>query len=102
MEREIWIRNYLLGSTQRGQKTLEIRPWTHHFSKFKKGDILNFNNRFRRKILALRTYENILLLLEQEVAHKIFPDLTAGEILAELKKVYPLEKLLGPWLVIET
>lgn len=101
MERDIWIKNFLLGFTQRGQKTLEIRPHSPPFSEFKEGDTLNFNNRFTRKISSLRTYDNILLLLEQEVVGKIYPYHTAGKLLADLKTVYPLEKLLGPWLVIE-
>lgn len=69
-----WVKGKtVLPFIRNGSKSLEVRPNWGKASRVRVGDILLINDEVRRRIVAIRHYPNIALLLEREDFHQIWP-----------------------------
>jgi ASC-1-like (ASCH) protein len=88
----LWIKEEYLQQIQDGRKTIEVRVAYSNISRLQVGDYLLLNDQVRYRIRRIAHYPDFEALLEQENPAAIAPDTPAGELLAQIRAIYPPEK----------
>src|SRR4051812_45062261 len=88
MEHSLFVKGIVLPLFEQG-KSLEIRTKTQYFLGFKEEEVIVFNKRLRRKIVAVRDYPNFDEMLKKEDAKKIHPTMPVNTLLRVLRQYYP-------------
>lgn len=70
-------------------KELEIRVKARFFEGVVPGDVVIFNQRVRRRVVAVRTYKSFEFMLKEEDPNRIFPGKSADETWKLLRGIYP-------------
>jgi ASC-1-like (ASCH) protein len=88
----LWIKEEYLAWILAGRKTVEVRVGYSNIARLKAGDQLLLNEQHLFTIQRVGHYANFEDLLAHENPAAIAPDLTADELLAALRQIYPAEK----------
>ncbi len=86
MEYDLWVKSFILPLFSKG-KDLEIRAQSSFSNKIKVGDIISFNKKFKRRVIAVRQYDDLESMLVSENINRIYPEVDPKEIV-ELKQVF--------------
>ena len=88
----LWVREPYLSQILAGRKTVEVRVGYKNIGRLQPGDRLKLNDRHVARIARIGRYASFEELLDREGAAAIAPDLTAQDLLAALRDLYPPEK----------
>ena len=91
MTRTLWIRDEYLHEILRGAKTVEVRVGYPNIVRLRPGDELRLNDRYLVRIRRIARYPGFEALLAAEDPQTIAPHLSAEELLAALRAIYPAE-----------
>jgi len=81
------VKGFVLPLINNGGKDLEIRLGHPIFKKAKVGDLIVFNGKVTRKIVAIRAYPNLASAINSDDNQRIYPGVGKTELLSLLKKV---------------
>ncbi len=73
-------------------KDLEIRVADPKRKRVRVGDVIVFNNRFHRRVIAISRYSSFEEMLKSEDSNRIVPGWSAEQILSGLRKIYNQNK----------
>ena len=79
---------FLMPFFEDGSKSLEIRTAVWRFPSIEAGDILCFNNSVRRRVVAVRRYPDLEVMMGNEDFKRIHPNWTKERILDELTRTF--------------
>jgi ASC-1-like (ASCH) protein len=91
-EKTLWIKDDYLAHILSGRKNVEIRIGYSNITRLQVGDCLLLNDRYPYTIERIDHYQNFEELLSNEDPSAIAPDMTAADLLNQLRKIYPAEK----------
>ncbi|MDR3573056.1 MAG: ASCH domain-containing protein [Anaerolineaceae bacterium] len=92
MIKTLWIKDEYLRPILDGRKTIEVRVGYTNIRKLQVGDVLLLNDQYRFIIRRIGSYASFDELLRNEDPARIAPDLSTGQLLPEMRAVYPPEK----------
>ena len=85
----LWVREPYLSQILAGRKTIEVRVGYKNIRRLQPGDRLKLNDRHVARVARIGRYASFEELLDREDAAAIAPDLTAQDLLAALRDLYP-------------
>jgi ASC-1-like (ASCH) protein len=88
----LWIKDEYLRLILEGHKSIEVRVGYSNITRLQVGDRLLFNDQHPFLIRRIGRYINFEELLAREDAASIAPDISPGQLLEELRAIYPSEK----------
>ncbi len=88
----LWVRPEYLAWILAGLKTVEVRVGYPNIARLQAGDRLLLNDAYPYRVVRAGRYPDIAALLAAEDPAAIVPDLSAGQLLAALRELYPPEK----------
>ncbi|MDQ5950415.1 MAG: hypothetical protein QG585_357 [Patescibacteria group bacterium] len=87
-----WLMREFEVHFQSGAKGLEIRVADPRRKSVHVGDVIVFNNRFHRRVIAIRRHSSFEEMLESEDSSRIVPGRSVEQILLGLRKIYGKKK----------
>jgi len=88
----LWIKDEYLRLILAGRKTIEVRVGYSNITRLQMGDRLLLNDQHPFVIRRIGRYVSFEELLTHEDAACIAPDVSPGQLLEELRAIYPSEK----------
>ena len=88
----LWIKDEYLEEILAGRKTVEVRVGYSNISRLKVGDLLALNELHPYLIQRIGHYADFEELLQHEEASAIAPGVPAGELLSQMRAIYPPDK----------
>jgi ASC-1-like (ASCH) protein len=88
----LWIKDEYLGLILTGRKTIEVRVGYSNITRLQVGDRLLLNDQHPFFIRRIGRYVSFEGLLAREDAASIAPDVPPGQLLEDLRAIYPPEK----------
>ena len=88
----LWIKDEYLEQIRDGRKTIEVRVAYSNIDSLQVGDQLLLNDKYRYTIRRIGRYANFEALLEQENPAAIAPDTPTGQLIEQIRSIYPPEK----------
>jgi len=88
----LWIKDEYLRLILAGRKTIEVRVGYSNITQLQAGDRLLLNDQHPFVIRRIGRYASFEELLAHEDAASIAPDEPPGQLLEELRAIYPAEK----------
>jgi putative hydrolase of the HAD superfamily len=85
----LWVREPYLSDILAGRKTVEVRVAYENIRRLEPGDRLKLNDEHEVGIRRIGRYATFEEMLSHEDPAAIAPDLSPGELLAELRRLYP-------------
>jgi ASC-1-like (ASCH) protein len=85
----LWVREPYLAEILAGRKTVEVRVGYENIRRLEPGDRLKLNDEHEVGIRRIGRYATFEEMLAHEDPAAIAPDLSPGELLAELRRLYP-------------
>lgn len=92
MQHMLLVKKYVLPLYEQG-KDLEVRTRNWYALQIRVGDtVVLSDNGLERRVTAIRCYPDFDSLLSKEDANRIWPGHGRGELLRELRGIYPAHK----------
>ncbi len=88
----LWIKDEYLRLILAGRKTVEVRVGYTNVKRLQVGDRLLLNDQHPFVIRRIGRYASFQEMLAHEDAASIAPDVPPGQLLEELRAIYPPEK----------
>jgi ASC-1-like (ASCH) protein len=88
----LWVKDEYLAEILAGHKTVEVRVGYSNINRLKVGNLLALNDRHQYVIERIGRYADFEELLKHEDADAIAPGVSAAELLARMRAIYPPEK----------
>ena len=88
----LWIKDEYLRLILAGRKIIEVRVGYSNITRLQVGDRLLLNDQHPFVIRRIGRYVGFEELLAHEDAASIAPDVPPGQLLEELRTIYPSEK----------
>lgn len=88
----LWIKPEYLAQILAGRKTVEVRVGYENIRRLRPGDQLRLNDEYLYTIVRVGHYASFEEMLAHEDAAAIAPDVSAEELLALCREIYPPEK----------
>jgi ASC-1-like (ASCH) protein len=88
----LWIKDEYLQLILAGCKTIEVRVGYRNITRLQVDDRLLLNDQHPFVIRRIGRYASFEELLAREDAASIAPDVPSGQLLEELRAIYPPEK----------
>lgn len=88
----LWIRDAYLAQILAGQKTIEVRVGYPNILRLRPGSPLRLNDAHPARVRRVAVYPDFAALVQAEDTARIAPGMTADELLAALRALYPPDK----------
>jgi ASC-1-like (ASCH) protein len=88
----LWIKDEYLRLILEGHKSIEVRVGYSNITRLQVGDRLLLNDQHSFVIRRIGRYVSFEELLAREDVASIAPDVPPGQLLEELRAIYPPEK----------
>lgn len=91
MDWKIWVKKNVLALYENESKDLEIR--LKSFGSVRIGDFFIINDKFRRRVVKIRSYPNFESMLMKEDCKRIYRGMSLENLLAALHSIYPQHRV---------
>ena len=88
----LWIKEEYLRQILSGRKTIEVRVGYKNITRLQVGDRVILNDQIPLTITRVGRYTSFEVLLANEKASAIAPDVPTDELLSVIRAIYPAEK----------
>jgi len=88
----LWIKEPYLAQILTRQKTIEVRVGYPNILRLRPGSPLRLNDAHPARVRRITVYPDFAALVAAEDAARIAPGMTADELLAALRALYPPDK----------